>query len=307
MSRKLRPVKLVAGVLLIIAICVAFYYVAVNAVAIFFTERSSSVTTGTTSAEDAAAAAVQAAKLKSTQELQAIIDTMTLSYGSTDIAIVLTDLSNDASASVNADTQFVSASIYKLFVAYGIYQEVDAGTIKLTDKMTGYAAKSTVDECLDMMITISDNTCAVALGELYGWSKLDAMLASAGYSKTKLDNYDEAGNLDSDKQTTANDVAKLLRSLYDGTLLGATATKQFIAYLKADQINYMLPSGLPDGTVFAHKVGYLEDYQHDAGIVYGDNGDVLVVMLTKGWGTPTTDAAAAFKALGEAVWSYMSS
>lgn len=226
-------------------------------------------------------------------------------YGS-NISVVLTDLSNGATASYNETTQFVSASIYKLYVAYGIYQQIDAGELALTSSITVNGETRTVDSCLDSMLTVSDNNCAIALGKLYGWAALDTMLANAGYSHTTLNNYSASGVLLSYKQTTASDVAKLLQALYDGTLLSDFSTKSFIAYLRADEISYMLPSGLPDGTVVAHKVGYLEDYQHDAGIIYSSNKDMLVVMLTKGWQTsPTAEAAAAFTQLGQAVWAYI--
>lgn len=253
----------------------------------------------------AATAAVNTEVTESTTKLQAIVDDMSAQYG-TNIGLVVEDLSNGVAASYNSDTQFVSASIYKLFVAYSIYQQIDSGQISLSDTVTVGGASRTIDYCLEQMLTVSDNACAVALGNEYGWANLDSMLANAGYNQTQLNNYDSNGTLISDKQTTASDVAKLLLSLYKGTLVSASSTTSFIDYLKADAINYMLPSGLPEGTVIAHKVGYLEDYQHDAGIIYGTGKDVLVVMLTKGWSTPVTQASAAFAQLAQSIWTYMS-
>ncbi len=305
MSRFPRTIRVISGTLIVAAICVAFYYVATLLVQIFFTTSSAVSSTSTATSSTTKTSQVDTAKASSTTQLQAIVDSMTTSYGS-NVAIVLGDLSNGATASANADTQYVSASIYKLFVAYGIYRKIDAGEVSLTDDMSRYGTSSNVGECLNLMLTISDNTCGVALGQLYGWADLDLLLAAQGYSGTQLNNYDDSGYLDSDKLTTANDVAKLLTQLYAGTLVSATSSTQFIDLLKADQINYMLPSGLSAGTVFAHKVGYLEDYQHDAGILYGTNGDMVVVMLTKDWTTPTTDAAAAFGKLGQLVWTYLS-
>jgi len=305
MSHTPRVLRPIGGTILVALIGALFYLVAIAAMQSFFTTPGavsaaySATTKLTTLANERAAA-----KAASTTQLQSIVASTTMNYGS-NVGLVLVDLSNDATASANADTQFVSASIYKLFVAYGVYSRIDEGSISLGDTMTKYGISSTVGECLDAMLTISDNACGVALGQLYGWSSLDLMLASEGYSGTQLDNYDSSGNLDSDKLTTANDVTKLLQKLYDGSLLSTLSTEQFIALLKADEINYMLPSGLPDGTVIAHKVGYLADYQHDAGIIYSPDGDMLVVMLTKGWANPTSDATAAFTLLGQSVSSYM--
>lgn len=304
MIRAPRMMRLLGGALLTAAAGAMLYWGILTLVGACFATSSADTKTESASTTAIAPSAAELAKAVSTTRLQSIVDSMTTSYGS-GVALVVTDLSNDATASANADTQFVSASIYKLFVAYGIYRDIDDGTVSASETLTAYGTSSSVEECLDLMLTISDNTCGVALGARYGWSSLDEMLMREGYAGTQLDNYDAEGYLDSDKLTTANDVAKLLKSLYDGTLLSASSTKQFITLLVADEINYMLPSGLPSGTVVAHKVGYLEDYQHDAGIIYGASGDMLVVMLTKDWTTPTTEAAAVFGALGSAVWSYM--
>lgn len=305
MSCTAKVLRIIGAIMLVIIICAMFYYVAILLVQTFFTTSSATSATTTTAKRTSSATKEETAKTSSTAKLQTIVDSMSTSYGS-NVAIVLDDLSTGGSASVDADVQYVSASIYKLFVAYGIYRKIDTGEVSLTDSMSAYGTSSTVQECVSLMLTISDNTCGVALGQLYGWADLDSMLSAQGYTGTQLNNYDDSGYLDSDKLTTANDVATLLTRLYNGTLLSANSTSQFIELLKADQINYMLPSGLPSGTVCAHKVGYLADYQHDAGILYGTNGDMIVVMLTKGWATPTTDAAAAFKVLGQAVWSYLS-
>jgi beta-lactamase class A len=244
------------------------------------------------------------AAIKAKQQLQTITSNMSNSYG-TNVGVVVTDLSNGASASTNADTPFVSASVYKLFVAYDVYKKVDAGTVALTDKLTSYGTSRTVGQCLDDMLTVSDNTCGKALGKLANWGQLDALLGAEGYTHTVLNNYDVKGNIVKDKLTSASDVARLLTRLYDGSLLSKTSSAHFIELLKGDTIDYMLPSGLPSGTVVAHKVGFLGQYQHDAGIIYGTKKDMLVVMLTKGWtSSPEAKATAAFTTLGQAILDY---
>ncbi len=187
-----------------------------------------------------------------------------------------------------------------------MYQQIDAGIYSLSDTVSVNDSTETIDQCLDKMLTISDNDCGVALGELYGWKNLDAMLLRFGYTHTIMNNYDAKGAVNSEKQTTANDVAKLLTRLYKGQLVSEDSTASFVNYLKNDEISYMLPSGFPEGTVIAHKVGYLDDYQNDAGIVYSANKNILVVMFTKGWQTnPTSEVSVAFSNLGAAIWSYM--
>lgn len=244
----------------------------------------------------------------SSARLDSIVQTLTSQYHDK-IAISLIDPKVGGKAGYETKTRTVSASIYKLYVAYGIYRLIDAGTLRMNDKLAvdGSPQKQTVAQCLQSMLTISDNECAIALGERYGWTKLDAMLHAAGYSGTTLDNYDQLGAVNDDKYTTTHDTAQLLSKLYTGTLLSKASTASFVAYLKADQINYLLPVGFSDTTVVAHKIGFIDEYQHDAGIVYGTRHDIVAVMFTHGWQSdrPESEASQAFAQLGTALQRYI--
>ena len=81
---------------------------------------------------------------------------------------------------------FVSASIYKLFVAYNVYKKIDAGAITYDQTLGESVDYQTVESCLNRMITISDNDCGVALGSLVGWSKIDALSQEEGYTQPTL-------------------------------------------------------------------------------------------------------------------------
>ena len=234
-----------------------------------------------------------------TTELQRIADEFAVPYGQK-VGVYVTDLSNGATATVNADQQFVTASIYKLYIAYAVYNAVDKGTLSLTKVLDETVDNKTVDQCLDVMITVSDNPCGSALGFLVGWREADQLAKAMGASSTIINN-----PTGTDKQTTARDTALLLSRLYHGTLLSKVSTAQFIQYLKDDEINTYLPSGLPTGTVIAHKIGYLYGFVHDAGIIYGPKKDVLVVLLTGEWSNPWTDAPPVFADLSSQLWLYM--
>lgn len=238
---------------------------------------------------------------KESDELQKIIDDFTATYHG-NVAVVATDLATGASASVNGDMQMVSASVYKLFVAWGIYQKVDAGQLSLNSKTT--VGGQTVAQCLDVMITISDNDCGYALGKIAGWAALDAQLAAKGYTKTKINNYDKSGGLAGDKMTSANDVSRFVVALYRGELLSPASTEAFIALLKADKLNTWLPSGLPEGTVIAHKTGALYNVVHDAGVVYSGTGDYTVVVMTQGWKNAVKQPPAVFADISRQLWDF---
>jgi beta-lactamase class A len=140
-----------------------------------------------------------------------------------------------------------------------------------------------------------------------GWQTLDDKLKLLGLKATMLNNYDQKGNVLGDKQTTPSDIATFMEELYKGLLLSPTSTNDFLNLLKNDQLNDWLPSGLPTGTVIAHKTGALYDLVHDAGIVYSPKGDYLVVLMTKGWNDPVNDAPPVFTGLSSQLWSFFTS
>lgn len=251
-----------------------------------------------------AAAAKETQKKADTTKLTSLVTSFASTYGDK-VGVVVSDLSSGGSANVNGSKQFVSASIYKLFVAYGIYAKIDTGTVTLKQTIQTGSGPNTVEGCLNLMITISDNDCGDALGILANWSSLDDILIAQGYKGTMLNNYTKSGALLGDKETTANDVALLLTRLYDGTLLSKESSSTYISLLKAQKINDRLPKGLPVGTVIAHKTGDLYGYLHDAGIIYGMNKDTVVVLLTGDWTSPQTEGIPLFATLARSVWTYM--
>lgn len=261
-------------------------------------------------AKSASEKAEKAAVVKAdTATLSTLVTTFAAPYGS-NVGVTVSNLEDGATANVNGDKQFVSASIYKLFVAYDVYRQIDTGTVsptKIVLTPDGSSPTNSVSGCLKLMITISDNGCGEALGALDGWSDLDALLKAQGYTGTTLNNYTSGGALSGDKQTTANDVALLLTRLYNDKLVSQSSTDAFLTLLKAQTVNDRLPQGLPAGTVIAHKTGDLYGYLHDAGIIYGTNKNTVVVLLTGDWKSPQTQGIPLFSSLASSVWSYMQS
>lgn len=233
--------------------------------------------------------------------LSNLVESFGTLYGNT-IGLMVIDKTNSTQASYNADSTFVSASLYKLFVAYGVLAQIDDGQLNMTDKLT---TGSTIEECLGLMITVSDNDCGSSLGWLIDWETLDGQLAQEGYSNTILNNYDNNGDVIADKKTTATDVALLLERLYDGELLESNSTNLLLGYLESQTLNYALPTGLDDDLIFAHKTGILDNYSHDVGILSSDSKDVIVVMMTSGWTDAYTESIAAFTDFGQKISTYM--
>jgi hypothetical protein len=208
--------------------------------------------------------------------------------------IVVTDLDTGVTSAIGADDAFRSASLYKLYVADLVYQDVAAGVLSL-DQEAGNGTGRSVESCLDLMITISDNACGIALGSLVGWSARDGDLAAQGFTGTDL--------RDGDQTTTAGDVAHLFEQLANRTLLDPDGTAAFLGLLADQQVNDRLPVGLDlDVASIAHKTGNLDGFVHDAGVVTTPDRRYVIAVLSGPWSSEGL-APPVFAALSAAVYA----
>jgi len=179
------------------------------------------------------------------------------------------------SAQHNGTRQFVTASTYKLFVAFSTLKRVDAGTYKWDD--ANIASGRNLSTCFDDMIVKSDNACAEALIKKIGASELNADIRSLGLSNTafKSDN----------NVTTANDLANYLTQLEKGTMpIKPESRERLLGAMKRNVYRQGVPAGASGQT--ADKVGFLWGLLHDAAIVYSPKGTYVLTVMTDGssWG-----------------------
>ena len=175
------------------------------------------------------------------------------------------------SAQHNGDRQFVTASTYKLFVAFSTIKRVEAGQMKWED--TDIAGGRDLNKCFDDMIVKSDNACAEALIKKIGAKDLNADIKSLGLTNSAF----KAG----DNVTTANDLSKYLTQLDKGTMpIKPENRERLLGVMKRNVYRQGVPAGA-SGQV-ADKVGFLAGLLHDATIVYSPKGTYVLVVLTDG-------------------------
>ncbi len=93
-------------------------------------------------------------------------------------------------------------------------------------------------------------------------------------------------------QTTAEDMGLLLAMLYycaqngGGALravypeqLTQTECQQLLALMQQNNIDSLIEQGAPADTVIAHRHGWINDTHADAGIVYSEGGDYVIVVF----------------------------
>ncbi len=210
-------------------------------------------------------------KIPITKDLQNLLNKWQTDYKAGQYGVVIKELGGrKRNASLNAHTQFLTASLYKVFVSQYLYSKVESGQLSLSDYMGGY----NVGNCLEQMIVVSSNACGHGLGVAIGWENLNTHVHSLGFKETTISET---------KYTSAGDMAKFLEKLQGGTLLGRTFNATLINYLKRQIYRNAIPAGVP-GISVADKPGYYGYYWHDAAIVYHPKGAYILVVLSRGSG-----------------------
>lgn len=83
-------------------------------------------------------------------------------------------------------------------------------------------------------------------------------------------------------ETTARGLFVVMDALARGSAVSKSASERMIEVLSNQKFRDGLPRGVPPGTKVAHKTGTITRVHHDAGIIYGRNPCVLVI-LTRGF------------------------
>lgn len=190
---------------------------------------------------------------------------------------------------------YKSASLYKLWIMATAYDQIKAGKLREADVLSENAATLyqkfqlatdsaeledktitlSVKEALEKMIIISDNDAALLLAAKVRLANVTAFLKQHGFVESKV------GVTDGYPLTTPFEIALFFKKLYRGELTTPEYTEKMVSLLKRQRLNEKLPKYLPSELTIAHKTGELNEFTHDAGIVYTPEGDYLIVVLSE--------------------------
>lgn len=239
-------------------------------------------------------------------------------------AIYVKNLDSGASAVLDEDRIFPTASLFKVPILVELLRQqslgiVDMNTmIQLQQKywadgsgvLQAQIGKSfSVRQLVDFMIGVSDNTAALALLDLVGTDNVNLTLQSNGLEATRLRigwPKRDWGGTPGENTTTAREMGTLLERIATGIILDEKASTEAIRILSQSQTASWLEDRLPPGTRVAHKSGELPGVRHDAGIVYAPGGASVVVVLTNGI-TDYGKAAGSISGVAKAVYDFTES
>lgn len=188
-----------------------------------------------------------------------------------DFSISVAELGGEGrQGTYQAGTSRVTASTYKLFVAYSVLIQVESGSMSWEDDVTG---GRDVAQCFHDMLALSDNPCPEALGPEIGWTTIYSDAAAVGAGST--------GQGEGGIRTTASDLTAFLVSLESGSLnVSAEGHDRMREALAANIHRQGVPAG-SFGSVL-NKPGFINGNLHDAAIVHHPQGTYVVTVMSEG-------------------------
>ena len=219
-------------------------------------------------------------------------------------SIYVKNLDTDVSIVIN-DEPVYAASLIKLFVMEKTFRDMDM----LIDNDAAYTgseeeSRQKIMTTLENMIEISDNESYNELVRIESSSRsfsegctiINNYLQDSIYSETRIYHTLSPSNTEEERissnrnHTSAVDCGMLLEAIYDGTCVSEDASSQMLDLLLAQQTRGKIPAGVPEDIEVANKTGETDETQHDAAIVYGEDTDYILCVLSDE--VPDSNAAA---------------
>lgn len=233
---------------------------------------------------------------------------------------------------VNYDNFIYPASVYKMYVAAEILNQVSQGKYSLYET---YIAKEpnvvdrskqidndprhllkegdtvTVNYLLDLMITRSDNSASNCLIDIAQRKNIDSLLHTYGWYGSEVTRkflkrkFEDPGyEKIRGTETCALHAADFMYKIYSNTLVNEWVSLQMKTLLGRQLDKSKLATGLPSTAMFYHKTGWFAYWTNDVGIVIDDEVKYIIACFI-----PLEEELALpkFKVLSEKVYELMKS
>ena len=221
-------------------------------------------------------------------------------------SVYVKNLSTDESFVIN-DQPMKSASVMKLFIMGTVYKAFESGELERTEEIMSLMNK---------MVSYSDNASSNELlsrlgngSYADGIAKVDAFIEEYGFSDLTVEynGFDDSAtivNPEHFNQVAAKDCGKLLEDIYRRTWMSRTVSNEIEDMLLAQQTRYKIPAGLPEGVLCGNKTGEMDTTENDAAIIYAEDCDYILVVLSNGWSSKD-QAITRIQSVSSLVYDYL--
>lgn len=215
--------------------------------------------------------------------------------------IFVKNLKTGKTASVNADSIFPTASMIKVPIMLGVFNEVEKGNLNYNQELVYrdsllYAGEDILGSFKDgekiklskvqmLSITTSDNTGSLWLQKLAGGENINNWLEANGFVHTRLNSRIAARRPDWKVygwgQTTPREMARLLEMIRDGKAINPAASERMYRNLIRIYYDKQALSQIPPYIQVASKSGAVDEARSEVVLVNAPHGDYVFCIATK--------------------------
>jgi beta-lactamase class A len=202
------------------------------------------------------------------------------------IGVAIKDIQTGRGVLIDPNSEFEAASVFKLEVMYEVFKQRELGalsfdeTLFFNERHVAYdlgtldrpaGSPIQLDEALERMITISDNSSALLLTDRVGAFNINRDLGGLGLSRTHL--------IEDQLTTSPLDMLSFMEMLARGEGVSPQASREMLQLMARQRINDRIPRLLPGGISVAHKTGNLSGVVNDVGLVSAPETTFAIAVL----------------------------
>ena len=215
--------------------------------------------------------------------------------------IFVKNLKTGKTASFNADTIFPTASMVKVPIMVGVFNEIEKGNLKYNQELTYrdsllYEGEDILGSFKDgekiklskvqmLSITTSDNTASLWLQKLVGGENINNWLEAHGFEKTRVNSRTPGRRPDWEEygwgQTTPREMARLAVMIREGKAVSEAASERMYRNLIRIYYDAEALSQIPPYVQAASKSGAVDQARSEVVLVNAPHGDYVFCITTK--------------------------
>lgn len=236
--------------------------------------------------------------------LQARIDSLARGFGG-DVGVYVRHLPTGATAEVDADSLFPTASLVKVPILLTLYDQAERGRLDLEARVpypdtlhyryvestdvAGYmAAGDTLPlrELAFLMLTVSDNVASLWIQALVGGgAAVNEWMAAHGFEHTRVNSRtpgrEAARSTYGWGQTTPREMARALVMIREGRAVSPRASDAMYRLLTKSYWDDYGLSVIPPSVQAASKQGFVDRSRSEVLLANAPGGDFVLAVITK--------------------------
>lgn len=215
------------------------------------------------------------------------------------VCLCFYDLKEKEGFDINGQQKMRSASTIKLLIMAELMRRVKNKELSLDDKiavteahLTGgdgilkelsYDHEFYLRELVTLMIILSDNEATNILIDLLGMENINKLakilkLKEASLQRRMMDS--DAVSKGYENYICAEDLCSILKKIYEGKLISKKSAELMLDILKRQIQGERLQRYIKEELTIAHKSGDLDNLEHECAIVFLENMDYIIVVMT---------------------------